>query len=134
MSARVRRPGPVPAVRLAARADLVFCLALGVAAGAVVAGCKGTPEVVAAGKLNVTADANGFTPGAVKVQKGAPLELVFTRTTDESCATQVVFPELGVTKDLPLNTPVSVTIPTKDARTLAFQCGMGMYKSKVVIQ
>lgn len=96
-------------------------------------GCKSAPITPGGGKVNVTADENGFSPSMVKVEKGAPLELVFTRTTEETCANKVVFPELGVSKELPMNTPASIVIPTGDARLLTFQCGMGMYKSKIVI-
>ncbi|RYZ66713.1 MAG: hypothetical protein EOP08_04355, partial [Proteobacteria bacterium] len=37
-------------------------------------------------------------------------------------------------KKLPLAESVPIEIPTGEARTLAFQCGMGMYQSKIVIQ
>ena len=82
----------------------------------------------------IRADENGFTPTSVAVKKGAPASLVFTRTSDETCAKEVVFPEIKLKKDLPLNTPVTVDVPSGDARTLTFQCGMGMFKGKVVIQ
>lgn len=86
------------------------------------------------GATLVVADDKGFTPSSVVVQKGKPATLTFVRTSDETCATAVVFPELHVKKDLPLNQPVNVEVPTGEARTLAFQCGMGMYKSSVVIR
>jgi plastocyanin domain-containing protein len=84
--------------------------------------------------VNVIANDKGFTPSAIDVKKGAATTLVFTRTTDDTCARQVVFPELKVTKDLPLNEKVSFDVPANDARTLTFQCGMGMFKGKIVIQ
>ena len=86
------------------------------------------------GATLVVADDKGCTPSAITVAKGATATLTFLRTTDETCATAVVFPELKLKKDLPLNQPVDVEIPTGEARKLAFQCGMGMFKSAVVVQ
>jgi plastocyanin domain-containing protein len=85
-------------------------------------------------RVDVTAGANGFQPSTVTVKQGEPTTVVFTRTTDETCATEVVFPEIKLKKDLPLNQQVAVELPVDTSRTLAFQCGMGMFKSKVVIQ
>ena len=85
-------------------------------------------------QTKVIVDDKGFTPSHVEVQKGKPASLVFIRTTDDTCAKEVVFPDLKLEKDLPLRTAVNIDIPTSDARTLTFQCGMAMYKSAVVIQ
>ena len=92
--------------------------------------------VVAVGDqtIAVIADERGFTPAAVETQHGSKLTLRFTRTTDATCADKVVFPEAGIEKPLPLKQPVDIVIPTDIARTLAFQCGMGMFKSAVVIR
>ncbi|HEY3255482.1 MAG TPA: cupredoxin domain-containing protein [Polyangiaceae bacterium] len=98
---------------------------------------SGSPKpVVAVGDqvVAVTADERGFTPAAVETQHGSKLTLRFTRTTDATCADKVVFPEAGIEQALPLKQPVDVIIPTDKARTLAFQCGMGMFKSAVVIR
>ncbi len=84
--------------------------------------------------IAVPADERGFTPAAVETQHGSKLTLRFTRTTDATCADKVVFPEAGIEQALPLKQPVDVIVPTDKARTLAFQCGMGMFKSAVVIR
>jgi plastocyanin domain-containing protein len=110
------------------------------------AGCDKKPETKAesaasaspapangGGATAITVDSDGFKPNAVKLKKGAPATLVFTRTTDETCATEVVFPQLDIKKELPRGTPVTVTVPTDKEQTLTFQCGMGMYKSSVVV-
>lgn len=81
----------------------------------------------------VTADDTGFHPSSVTFAKGRPARLVFTRTTDDTCARQVVFPDLSLTKDLPLNEKVAIDVPTSEPRKLTFQCGMGMFKSSVVV-
>lgn len=85
-------------------------------------------------RVDITAGSNGFKPNNVAVKQGEATTLVFTRTTDETCATEVVFPEINLKKDLPLNKQVAIEVPVDKSRTLAFQCGMGMYKSKVVIE
>ncbi len=84
-------------------------------------------------RVAITADSKGFTPSSVSLKKGQAATLVFTRTTDETCARAVVFPELNIKKELPLNTPTDVDVPTGDARTLGFECGMHMFKGSVVI-
>lgn len=85
------------------------------------------------GAVAVTADENGFTPSSVTFKKGERASLVFTRTTDDTCATEVVFPELDVKKELPKGSPVTIDIPTDKEQKLTFQCGMGMYKSAIVV-
>jgi Cupredoxin-like domain len=94
---------------------------------------SGALEVVGK-RVDIDVGEHGFTPTEVDVKKGEATTLVFTRTSNSTCAFEVVFPDLNVTKDLPLNRPVAVVVPTDESRTLAFQCGMGMYKSKVVVQ
>ncbi len=85
----------------------------------------------------VVAGEHGFVPSSLTLPKGAPgskATLTFLRNSDETCATAVDFPELGIKKDLPLNTKVTLEVPTDAARKLTFQCGMGMYKSSLLVQ
>ncbi len=97
---------------------------------------KPAPEgsVAASGKVAIVADGDGFHPSSISVKKGAPLTLEFKRTSDQTCATAVVFPDLKIEKNLPLNEVVAIEVPTDAARTLTFQCGMGMYQSKILVQ
>jgi plastocyanin domain-containing protein len=92
----------------------------------------GTPT--AANRVEIIVDQRGYTPSSVSVAKGSPVTLSFMRTTDATCATEVVFPDLHVEKPLPLNTAVEVPVPAGDAKTYAFACGMGMHRGKVVVQ
>jgi plastocyanin domain-containing protein len=85
---------------------------------------------------DVTASEHGFSPSSLKLPSGGPgshTPVSFVRTTDQTCATEVVFPDLKIEKKLPLNQVVSVDLPTDTAKTLTFQCGMGMYKGAVVV-
>ena len=102
-----------------------------------IAGCNKKTDAAAAaaqtGPVAITVDGDGFKPSSVTFKKGAPASLVFTRTVDDTCATEVVFPQLDIKKELPKNTPVTITVPTDKEQKLTFQCGMGMYKSSVVV-
>ena len=85
---------------------------------------------------DVTASEHGFSPPSLKLTQGGPgshAAVTFVRTTDKTCATEVVFPELSLERKLPLNQVVSVEVPTDTARTLTFQCGMAMYKGALVV-
>jgi hypothetical protein len=91
----------------------------------------------ATGEARIVADEQGYTPSSVAVPKGPPgskVTLTFVRTSDKTCATEVVFPELNVEKPLPLNQPVSIQVPSDAARTLNFQCGMAMFKGALVVK
>jgi len=113
-------------------------VALAALAGLGANGCNKKPDgapagAVSTGPVAITVDGDGFKPSSVTFKKGTPGTLIFTRTVDDTCATEVVFPQLDIKKDLPKNTPVTVNVPTDKEQKLTFQCGMGMYKSSVVI-
>lgn len=115
----------------------------GLAAMACMAGlvCLGSAScskssAAASPQADVVASEHGFTPGSLNVPAGGPGShhtVTFVRTTDKTCATEVVFPDLKIEKKLPLNQVVPVDLPTDTAKTLTFQCGMAMYKGAVVV-
>jgi plastocyanin domain-containing protein len=90
------------------------------------------PATSASLPVRVEATADGFHPSRVVL--GGSKQVVFRRTSEGTCATEVVFPELGIEKKLPLNTDVTVDLPASAPNEIGFQCGMGMYKSKIVAQ
>ncbi len=125
-------------MRFAATAT-VRSVALAIAVGqwALVACAKKSEASDGSGNLRVEAGEHGFVPSSLALAKGSPgskTTVTFVRTTDKTCATEIVFPELGVKKGLALNQPVTIDVPTNDARTLTFQCGMGMYKGALVVR
>jgi RND family efflux transporter MFP subunit len=82
--------------------------------------------------IRVTATA--FVPSTIEVHAGRPVTLTFLRTTDQTCAKEVEFPELGIHKVLPLNKAVQVELGTPNARSYSFACGMGMFKGQVIVR
>lgn len=84
--------------------------------------------------IAITVDGEGYHPSTVKAPAGKKAKLVFTRTTDKSCGTEVVFPSLNIKKDLPLYQPTAVEIDMPASGQLAFACGMDMMKGSIVVQ
>jgi plastocyanin domain-containing protein len=75
----------------------------------------------------------GYEPTPISVKKGEPLRLRITRTTDETCAKDIILPDHNIEKELPLNKPVDVEFtPTKSGK-LKYGCSMGMMIAGVLI-
>jgi plastocyanin domain-containing protein len=82
----------------------------------------------------ITADEQGYHPATVKAAAGKPVRLEFKRTTDQTCATAVVFPALNIHRELPLDKPVAIDLTMPASGSVAFACGMGMFKGTIVAE
>ena len=113
----------------------VGILAVGVSSGAANADGKGgtkeeKPPAAAkdAKKAGQTVEMKvtdkGFEPANVAVKKGQPLTLVITRTTEKTCATDIVIDDYGIKTALPLNEAVKVSFTPKKAGQLKYGCAM----------
>jgi plastocyanin domain-containing protein len=78
--------------------------------------------------------AGAYKPDRVEVKAGEPVRLVFTRTTWDGCTREVVFPTLGIRKDLPVNKPTPVDLPALAPGEYAFHCGMKMIHGTLVVK
>jgi len=67
----------------------------------------------------------GFVPARIDVAAGKATTLAVTRDARPNCASRIVFPELGITRDLPPGKTVIVQLPAMTAREVKFACGMG---------
>ena len=97
------------------------------------AGCKA--KAPAAGEpVRITVTRNGYEPWRVEARAGVPLTLVVTRTTDETCATELVLPEYGIDRKLPLNEPVTITFTPARTGTLRYSCAMKMFQGQIDVR
>jgi RND family efflux transporter MFP subunit len=76
----------------------------------------------------------GYEPPKIVLRAGVLARLTFLRTTDKTCATEVVFPALNIKRALPLNEPVVIEFTPTKGRDLAFACGMNMLHGTVVVE
>ena len=67
-------------------------------------------------------------PGQSKTQ------VAFTRLDAQNCASEVVFPDLGIRAKLPPGESVLVDLPPTKTGEFTFGCGMGMYKGALVVR
>ena len=98
------------------------------------AGHAGMQGNESAQEAKVTVSDTSFEPSRLTLRAGVPVRLTFTRTSEKTCATSVVFAALSIRRDLPLNQPVAIEFTPKSAGEIAFACGMNMLRGTVVIR
>ena len=74
----------------------------------------------------------GYKPKTIKVVKDKPATLTFTRTDPTACLEEIVFPDYKIKEYLPLNKPVTVTLPSPH-KPSGFHCGMNMYHGRIEV-
>lgn len=85
-------------------------------------------------EAKVTVSDTSFEPSRLTLRAGVPARLTFTRTSEKTCATSVVFPSLNIRRDLPLNQPVTVEFTPVSTGEIAFECGMKMLHGTLVVR
>lgn len=73
-----------------------------------------------------------YQPAAIEVPTGRPLTLRFVRHDATPCAEKVVFGDLGISADLPLGKPQTVSLGPLPPGTYEFTCQMGMYRGRLI--
>lgn len=84
-------------------------------------------------KATITIDKGMYMPATISVEKGKPVELTFKAGKSPGCGSTVVFKSLKISKEVG-SKPVVIKFTPKEAGTIAFTCGMGMYDGKVVVK
>jgi plastocyanin domain-containing protein len=84
-------------------------------------------------RYNIKVSEAGYEPAHVKVHQGQEVVLVFTRTTDATCGTEVIVPSVNDTVPLPLNKPVEVRLVASEKGEIQFHCGMKMLEGSVQV-
>ncbi|MBA3501148.1 MAG: cupredoxin domain-containing protein, partial [Deltaproteobacteria bacterium] len=87
-------------------------------------------------RVDIKADANGFAPSRIAVTRGTPVTLAFTRTSDKTCATEVVLVVDGkrIEKPLPLGKRVEITLTFAKSGSIPFACAMDMHRGTIDVR
>lgn len=100
----------------------------GEAKDAVTAAPAGGPRVI---KMEVTPD--GYVPPKLQVKKGEPLELRITRTTNDTCATEIIIEGTSINAPLPYKEEVTVRWTPEKTGSVKYGCHMEMMISGVLM-
>lgn len=76
----------------------------------------------------------GYQPGRVEVSAGEQVQFRFVRHESGACTREVVFPALGIRKELPEGQATVVPLPELTPGEYDFHCGMGMVRGKLVVR
>jgi len=76
----------------------------------------------------------GYSPNRIEITDGERVALRFIRKESSGCSREVVFPALGIRKELPQGTPVVIQLPALKAGEYEFKCGMDMLRGKLVVR
>ena len=86
------------------------------------------------GSVLVNVSMVGFDPASIEAKAGQPLKLAFFRPNAANCGREVVFPDLGIRKELPPGQTVVVDITPPKSGSLGFECGMKMLKGQLIVR
>lgn len=89
---------------------------------------------IPAGAIAVQITPTGFDPVRVPIPAHRAVTLAFIRSGQPNCGNRVVFPELGLTREVPLGGIALVELPAHSPGELRFTCGMGMYRGSLVVR
>ena len=94
----------------------------------------GTPAEMTptAGAIAIRVTRSGYEPARIPIVKGQAVQLAFIRADAANCGSSVIFPDLGIRRDLPAGQTTLVELPASNRDELRFSCGMGMLKGALV--
>ena len=75
-----------------------------------------------------------YTPDRIEVEAGRPVRLTFVRREANPCTEQVIFPDFGIVRELPVGRPVPVEFTPDRAGEFEFHCGMNMVRGRLVVK
>lgn len=83
-------------------------------------------------RISIEAGKAGYDPETITAKPGEKLILVFTRTVEGECLSQVKVGDGPVT-DLPMNQPVEIAVTAPESGKLEFACGMDMQTGVIAV-
>ncbi len=90
-----------------------------------------TAEGVQTVRVNVK---GAYDPDTIVLQAGRPTRLEFYRDETAACSERIVFPDLGISKNLPAFETTAIEFTPRDPGEYPFACGMGMMRGRLIVE
>lgn len=84
-------------------------------------------------QIYVLVDGTGFSPREIPLKVGESAEIILLRRTDETCAKEILVPDLDIRLALPLDQPVRFALKPTKAGRIRFACGHGHLDGEFVV-
>jgi plastocyanin domain-containing protein len=93
-------------------------------------------EFIAAhnGGLIITVEDGVYSPAHIRLVAETPTTIQFLRKDGAPCSETVLFPELDISENLPLNKVKPIELPALAAGEYAFHCQMQMYRGVLIVK
>src|SRR4051794_14009464 len=85
-------------------------------------------------RATILVTAEGYRPSSIRLLRGIPAQLTFIRKVEATCGREIVIPDYGINRPLPLNTSVVVSLTPNKSGRFKFTCGMNMFRGSLVVQ
>jgi plastocyanin domain-containing protein len=76
----------------------------------------------------------GYTPDLIVVEHGRPVRLKFRREESASCSEMVLLPDFQKSASLPQGEVVPIEFLPEKPGEYGFQCQMGMFRGKLIVE
>ncbi len=93
------------------------------------------PETSSAetGNLLITVENGVYQPARVRIATGKETSITFLRKDASPCAEALIFPDLDISEELPLDREKIIRLPALQSGSYPFHCQMKMYKGELVV-
>ena len=84
--------------------------------------------------IEIKSTSNGFEPSKIDVSSETPVTLKVTRTSEQTCATEIVIKDKKINQKLPLNETVTIELGKLKKGTVKFACAMNMIRGTLHVK
>ncbi|PKH06165.1 cupredoxin domain-containing protein [Moritella sp. Urea-trap-13] len=94
------------------------------------------PKQAALGEdaLVIIVENGTYQPSHIRLSSDQAATLTFLRKDESPCAATLLFPDMEISENLPLNQPVTIALPPMPAGEYPFHCQMQMYRGQLKIE